>query len=206
MRRITSFTLATGVLLMTATGAFAQEPEAGQEVQLPPDGTQFVYINSQQILENAPGASEAQQTWQEELTRYQQELQGLAAELDSLQEAYQQQESMLSDQAREERQQEIVDKQNQLQQRRAELDQQATQRQQELLNPILQEVQGVIEQVRQERGYTMVFDASTAGLLAADPNLDITGLVLQRMQSGSGSSDTGAGAGADGSGSDADGA
>lgn len=206
MRRITSFTLATGVFLMTAAGAFAQEPEAGQEAQLPPDGTQFVYINSQQIIENAPGASEAQQTWQDELTRYQQELEGLAAELDSLQQAYQQQESMLSEEAREERQEEIVDKQNQLQERRAELDQQATQRQQELLNPILQEVQGVIEQVRQERGYTMVFDASTAGLLAADPSLDITGLVLERMQSGSGASDAGAGAGADGSGSDADGA
>lgn len=206
MRHIISLTLLAGAVLMTGAGVFAQEPEAEQEAQLPPDGTQFVYINSQQIFENAPGASEAQETFQQELTGYQQELEGLVAELDSLQQAYQQQQGMLSEQAREERQQEIVDKQNQLQQRRAALDDQATQRQQELLNPILQRVQGVIEQVRQERGYTMVFDASTPGLLAADPSLDITGLVLQRMQSGSGSTDTGAGAGADGSGSDADGA
>lgn len=206
MRRTTSLTLATGVFLMTAAGAFAQEPETDQETQLPPDGTQFVYINSQQIIENAPGASEAQQTWQEELTRYQEELESLSAELDSLQQAYQQQEGMLSEEAREERQQEIVEKQDQLQERRAELDQQASQRQQELLNPILQEVQGIIEQVRQERGYTMVFDASAAGLLAADPGLDITDLVLQRMQDGSESTDAGAGAGADEGGSDADGA
>lgn len=201
MRRITSLTVFAGLFALAATGASAQEGQGAggaQDVQVPPDGTQFVYINSQRIIENAPGASEAQQTWQQELSQYQQELQAMAADLDSLQQAYQQQEGMLSEQARQQRQEEIVELQRQLQQRRAELDQQATQRQQELLSPILQQVQGVIEEVREERGYVMVFDAATPGLLAADPSLDITGLVLQRMRSGAG----GGGGGAEGAGDD----
>lgn len=194
MRRIMCLTVLAGACLTASTGTAAQQ-QGEQEIQVPPEGTEFVYINSQQIIENAPGASEAQQTWQQELGQYQQELQALAAELDSLQQAYQQQQSMLSEQARQQRQEEIIQKQQELQRRRAELDRQATERQQELLNPILQEVQGVIEQVRRERGYIMVFDAATPGLLAADPSLNITDLVLQRMQSESGSGDAGDGGG-----------
>ncbi|MFW6090209.1 MAG: OmpH family outer membrane protein, partial [Gemmatimonadota bacterium] len=54
-------------------------------------------------------------------------------------------------------------------------------RQQELLQPILERVSGVIEEVRNEREYAMVFDISTEGVVAADPSLDITEIVKARL-------------------------
>ena len=181
-RRLTAAALAA--FLATGLGAghlAAQEGEAAQPAP-PPQNTQFVYIDSQQILQQAPGASEAQQTWSRELAQYRSEVQQLATEIDSMQSNLEQQREMLNQAAIERRQQEIARKQQELRQRAQELEQRAAQRQQELLGPILDQVRTVIAEIREEQGYTMVFDASAAGVLAADPRLDITDLVIRRLQ------------------------
>lgn len=182
MRRIDA--LATILCL----GLLAPVPLSGQEAEPtpPPDGTPFVFVNSQELLERAPGAAEAQRTWESQLQEYRREIQDLAGELDSLQRAYQRQESMLSEQARRQRQQEIVEKQREFRSRQMELEERAGQRQQELLRPILEEVREVLQDVREERGYRMVFDVAAAGVLSADPSLDITDLVLARMRARAG--------------------
>lgn len=166
----------------------------------PPPGTKFVYINSQALLKATPGASKAQETWNKELQHYRSEVQDLASQVDSLEQAYQRQESMLSDAAKSRKQKEIQQKRQQLQQRTQELEQQAAQRQHELMQPILNKVRGVIEKIREERGYTMVFDAAGSGLLAADPSLDITNLVIQRLKAQGDTTSAGDSTGASGSG------
>ena len=178
-------TAALSALFVAGLGAghaAAQEGGGDEQPAPPPENTQFVYIDSQQILQQAPGASEAQQTWSRELAQYRSEVQQLAAEIDSMQSNLEQQREMLNQAAIERRQQEIARKQQELRQRAQELEQRAAQRQQELLGPILDQVRTVIAQIREEQGYTMVFDASAAGVLAADPRLDITDLVIRRLQ------------------------
>lgn len=172
------------VLALAAAGPLAAQAGASPKdsSSAPPPGTKFVYINSQKLLQATPGADKAQKTWNQELQKYRSEVQGLASQVDSLQQAYQRQEAMLSDAAKQRKQQEIDQKRQQLQQRTQQLEQQASQRQQQLLQPILNKVRGVIEQIREERGYTMVFDAAGSGLLAADPKLDITDMVIQRLK------------------------
>lgn len=186
MRHTPTFAAAVvGCLVAVAANAGAsdaQEPEVGGQQTSPPEDTEFVYIDSQVILQEAPGASEAQQTWSRELAQYRGEVQQLAAELDSMQSALDQQQDMLSQEAVDRRRQEIAEKQRELRDRAQQLEQRAAQRQQELLGPILDEVRAVIDEIRQEHGYTMVFDASAAGVLAADPRLDITDLVIERLQ------------------------
>ena len=103
------------------------------------------------------------------------------AEVDSMLAVYRQQEAMLSEEAKAARQQEILEKQSEAQARATQLEQEAGTRQQELLAPILERVSAVIEEVRAEYGYTVVFDVSAAGVVAADPALDITPLVLERL-------------------------
>lgn len=180
--RLTASVLAAFVVVAAgASGAAAQEAQGGSGTA-PPEDTDFVYIDSQAILQEAPGASEAQQTWSRELSQYRSEVQQLATQLDSMQTALEQQQDMLNDAAVERRRQEIAEKRSELQQRAQALEQRAAQRQQELLGPILDQVRAVINEIREERGYTMVFDASAAGVLAADPRLDITDLVIERLQ------------------------
>lgn len=149
-----------------------------------PTGGGFVYLNSQEVLTQAPGSNEAQRTFERELAEMQSELQTRASVLDSLVRDYQRQEVLLSPQAREEKQAEIRTKQQELQSRRAELDSRARQRQQELLKPILDRVSAVIEEMRRENGWPMVFDVSAEGVVAADPSLDITARVIDRLRQG----------------------
>ncbi len=161
-----------GVTFMVAA-AFAQE--------VPPAGTPVVYLRSAEIVQSAPGSVEAQRTFQRELSEAQTELQEQAATVDSMVQDYQRQEVLLSPQAKEEKERNIRSRQTELTNRQRELDTQLQQRQQELLRPILERVSGVIEQIRSEQGYSIVLDASTEGVVAADTTLDITPLVLSRL-------------------------
>ncbi|MFQ5747539.1 MAG: OmpH family outer membrane protein [Gemmatimonadota bacterium] len=151
--------------------------------QAPPTGTTFVYLRSAEILQQVPGYADAQRTFQREFSAWQAELSQQSAEVDSLTQDYQRQEVMLSPQARQQKQQELRDKQQALSKRVSELDNQAKARQQELVKPILERASAVIEQIRTEQGYSMIFDISTEGVVSADPSLDITQLVIDRLKS-----------------------
>lgn len=165
-----------------AAGPLVAQEGDGTPAGPPPDAP-FVVVNTQAILPEVPGARQAQERFQEELQQYEQEVRDLRAEVDSLLDAYRQQEAMLSPEAKQERQQEILQRQQELQTRAGELEQQAGERQQELLKPILDRVSAVIEEIRQENGYTMVLDIAASGVVAADPSLDITALVIERLRS-----------------------
>lgn len=171
-------------LLIVTVASLANTGSIRAQVQPdspPPPGTPMVFLNTQLLLPQVPGAREAQETWQQELQQYNVEVDELRSEIDSLVINYRRQEAMLSPDTKQQRQQEIVKKQEELQLRAAELEQRAGVRQQELLKPILDGVQLVIEDIRQSNDYTFVFDIAAAGVLAADPKLDITALVLERL-------------------------
>jgi len=165
--------LAAAIVALGAQDAHAQGT--------PSRGTPVVYLRGQTILQAAPGAAEAARTFERELADMRTELQRQAAVVDSLLQDYQRQEVLLSPQAKEQKQSQIMNLRNQLQQRQGEMDNQAQQRQQELLGPILERVGGVIETVRSENGYSIVLDASKEGLVAADTTLDITDIILSRL-------------------------
>lgn len=169
---------ALAVLMLPALAHGQQPGDDGQPTQFPP----VAYVNTQQVVTQAPGATEAQEAFQEELKKYQAEVRQMQTTLDSLRQAYQQQEATLTEEARQKRQEEIRQKQQELQQRAQALEEKVGTRQQELLAPILERVQGVIEEIRNERGYALVFDVSGPGVVAADPSLNITQDVLDRLE------------------------
>ncbi|MFW6089646.1 MAG: OmpH family outer membrane protein [Gemmatimonadota bacterium] len=169
-------------LAATALSLLAVLPAAAQEA--PPEGTDFVYLNSADIIQSQPEFAEMTRTFDQEISDRRLELEEQAAAVDSLLREYQEQESVFSPQMREEKQQEIRTRQQALQNRRLEMENELNERQQELLRPILEEVGDAIETVRAERGYSMVFDISTEGVVAADPALDITELVRARVGEG----------------------
>lgn len=181
MKRFVRSALGGLAAVAVATGGLAGQTDSAT-VGAPPAGTQFVFVNTQAILPQVPGAQEAQSTFNQELQQYQAEVETIQAEVDSLMAAYRRQEAMLTPQVKEQRQQEILQKQQELQSRAAELDQRATARQQELLKPLFDRIGQAVETIRTEKDYTIVFDIAGSGVVAADPSLDITGLVLQRLR------------------------
>lgn len=175
---------------MTVVAVLSSAP-ALQAQTMPAPGSPVVYVRGQLLLQEAPGAEEAARTFDRELADMRTELQQQAAVVDSMLQDYQRQEVLLSPQAKEQKQSEIVGLRNQLQQRQQQLDAQAQQRQQELLGPILERVSNEIETIRSENRYAVVLDASKEGLVAADTTLDITAAVLSRLGVGQPSEEPG---------------
>lgn len=172
MKRYMSF----GAVLTVMLAAFAVSPASAQQ------GSKLAYINSQKILAGAPGAAEAQKTLEAETQKYQAELQTLETQLDSMQAALEKQQATLSATAKQQKQTELQQKFAAYQQRRSQLEQTAQQRQEELVAPIMKKVSDIIEQLRKEGGYAMIFDATRAGLVTADTTLDLSDQVLARLK------------------------
>ncbi len=171
-----SFVLAGLLVLLGAAALEAQTPRIG-------------YIDSQAILQEAPGAQEAQAEFERNMQAYQEEIQRMGQELEGLIEQYQQQQATLSPEARERREQEIRQKERSYQERVEEMEMEAQQRQQELVGPILDRMSGAIEEIRAEGGYTMIFDVASRAIIAADPDLDLTDQVLEHLRQTTGNND-----------------
>jgi outer membrane protein len=140
------------------------------------------YINSQSILAEAPGAKEAQTKFDADMATYRTEVQQMQTDLETLVKQYETQQAMLSPSAKQQRETDIRTKQKAYQDRLAAIDQRAGQRQQELVQPVMDKINQVIEVIRAEGGYSLIFDVSAGGVVAADPGLDLTPEVIRRLK------------------------
>ncbi|HET9767141.1 MAG TPA: OmpH family outer membrane protein, partial [Thermoanaerobaculia bacterium] len=52
---------------------------------------------------------------------------------------------------------------------------------QEIMNPIEEQILRVINQVGQEQGYTLIFKKFQSGLVYADESIDLSPVVIQRF-------------------------
>lgn len=172
MRRLLFGGLAA--LALTAAPAMGQAP------------LKIGFINSQAILEQAPGAREASEQFDQELAGMRTQLQPQAQELDSLIAQFEAQSLTLSEEARRQRQQAIIQKQQALQQAASQMEVQAEQRRAQLVQPVMDRISRVIEALRVEGSYHLIFDVAGGSIIAADPQLDLTQEVVRRLQSADG--------------------
>ena len=140
------------------------------------------YVNSQEILANAPGAKEAQAQFDKEMQNYNAQAQQIRNELSQMQQDLQSQSLTLSKEAKANREQELQTKTQQAQQRMNQLNQQAQQRQRELEQPVMDKINAVIDSIRVEGHYTFILDAANGSVLSADPSLDLTQEVIRRLK------------------------
>ena len=149
------------------------------------------WIDSNSVLSQYAGAQEARQQMEESLSSYQTEIEQMNNDFQTAMAAFQQQQATMTAEARQNRQEQLQSQQRVLQQRVAQLEQQASQRQAEVFEPVMTEIQAVIENIRVEGNYAMILDTSSQAILAADPALDLTQEVLRRLQDAGADSDGG---------------
>jgi outer membrane protein len=171
--------LLAGVTAASAARAQGQGPQA--------QALKLAFINSQLILANTPGRAEAESTFSRELVGYQAQVQALQAALDTAVADYNRAALVLSPTAKAQREQQIRDLETRTRTQINDLQQRANAREQQLTAPIMARVTAVIEGIRAEFNFSMIFDASAqnGGLVSADRALDISQLVIQRLQAGS---------------------
>lgn len=150
--------------------------------------SRVAFVNSQRLLAEAPGAQEAQRTFEAEMRRFQAQVDSLENELERLRADFERQQSTLTQAARQQRQEELQRKFNDFQQRVAQIEQQAQQRRQQLLEPVTRRIGEAIEQVRREGNYALILDAASGIIVSADPALDVTNQVLAKLRQASPSS------------------
>jgi outer membrane protein len=172
------FRLATPLALAAAAILTAQ-PARAQGTPVP----KIAYLNSQVILQQAPGRAEAEAQFEKEMATYRQQVQRMGDSLQTMIADYNKVELSLSPAAKETRQKAIRDREAAYQKRTQDLEQAAQQRQVQLIQPVTEKIQKIIADIRAEENYAMIFDAgSSAGVLvAADSSLNITDKVLARL-------------------------
>lgn len=169
MRVLSFVTLGLAVLLGGAHPGEAQ------------DSPSIAYIDSQVVMQQVPGAREAEREFTEIMQEYEGELQAMGQEIDQLVTELQEQYEQLTPEQIEEREEEIRQKELEYNLRVEELEGEAQERRAELLDPILRRMSEAIEEIRQERELEMVFDAASQAILAANPDLNLTGEVIDRL-------------------------
>jgi outer membrane protein len=110
-------------------------------------------------------------------------VQKLSDSLTALQEAYTKEEPSLAPAAKDAKLKTLREKQADYQERVQKLNDQASQKEAELMQPIMDLVRRSLDEVRAEGGYAFIFDVSQGQfIVAADKNLDVTDRVLAKLR------------------------
>ena len=176
--RASSIALATSLIAIGAAGAQTAQASAPVTVKIG-------YINSAQLLQEAPGRAEAEAQFDREVGAYRTQLQRMNDSLNTLMAAFDRDAAKLDTTTRAARGKVIRDRETEYQARARGLDSTMQARQAQLVKPIMERVQAVIESIRQEDGYSMILDvgAQASVVVAADKRLDLTDRVLARLKS-----------------------
>src|SRR5437016_9981321 len=155
-----------------------------QATQAPPAAVKIGYINSAQLLQQAPGRAEAEAQFDREVGVYRQQIQRMDDSLKTMMAAFDRDAPKLDSVTRETRRTTIGQREVEYQTRARGLDSTMQARQAELVKPIMQRVQTVIEAIRAEDGYAVILDvgAQVSVVVAADKKLDLTDRVLARLK------------------------
>lgn len=146
-------------------------------------GQKFAFINSQALLQNAPGRADAEAAFEKEMVGIRAQLQKLQDSLTAMNEAWAKEEPTLQGAAKDARMKVLRDKESNWSQQAQKLQAQAQDRQEELMQPIMDNLRKVLDDVRMEGGYSFIFDvAAGAFIVSADKNLDITERVVAKMR------------------------
>ena len=171
--RASSFALFTSLILAGTASSQGTAP------------AKIAYINSALLLQQAPGRAEAEAQFDREVGAYRQQIQRMDDSLKTLVAAFDRDAAKMDSVAREARRHSIGQREAEYQSRARGLDSTMQVRQAQLVKPIMERVQAVIETIRTEDGYSMIFDvgAQTSVVVAADKKLDLTDRVLARLKS-----------------------
>jgi Skp family chaperone for outer membrane proteins len=185
MRRVVFVCLVVAVAGIAALAAAQNPPAAARPAQAQGSSlARVAYINSRTILDSTPGYVAAESTFYQEFQGMRDEVQKLQQQLDSAVNAFQQASIAMSPAAKEAKRRELQTMNDRMTQRSSELDSQARARNQELLGPFQQRINTIIQGIRAEGNYAVIFDADAQGsaIVAADPALNLTAKVIARVK------------------------
>ena len=145
----------------------------------------FAYVDSQYILEHITEYKQAKQELDNISYQWQEEIETAYQDIDKLYRAYQTDKVLLTDKMRQDREDEIIEKEKEvkeLQQQRFGTDGDLYKKQEELIRPIQNLIYNAIQEFAEQGRYSVIFDKSSDLLmLYADENLDKSEKILDYL-------------------------
>ena len=148
------------------------------------------YVDSNEIMNNFDEVRQVQADLEKEQRRLESEFNELVFGLDSLKQDYDRQRLLMSDTRRNEKENEIANKEKSVQ--KFQLDKfgpegEIYRIQNELLKPVLAKIDSAIQKVGSERGYDFILDAMSGALLYALDSHNLTEDVMDELAKATGS-------------------
>ena len=167
-----------------AMPAAAQNPPSAPARVAPPAAQRLAFLSSRTILDSTPGYAAAESTFVREYQGMRDEVQKLQQSLDSAVQTFDQASIALSPAAKDVKRRELQQMQDRVTQRSGELDARARARNQELLEPFRSRINTIIQGIRAEGNYALIFDSDAQGngIVAADPMLSLTSKIIERVR------------------------
>ncbi len=149
-------------------------------------GQRLAYVDVQKLLNSHADYLEAQEELDGLAQRWRQEIAQQYDAIKSLYNKYQAEQVLLSDDARKQREDEIMNRETEvrdLQKQRFGPEGDLFKRRQELVQPIQDRVFRAIEEYARERGYDFIFDkSSSAAMIFSNPEYDKTEDILNKLK------------------------
>jgi outer membrane protein len=143
------------------------------------------YIDTVKIFAEFKETVEAEEVYSKEVEAWKKKAEDMEREIAQMREEIQSQSLMMSEEK-------LAEKKLALEQRFKEYQQymsdifgdegEAARRNRELTEPIVEKINGVIAQLAEEEGYTIVLDAAQGNIVYAKKEMDLTEMVLERLQ------------------------
>ena len=166
--------LAVIVLLLGTTGYANTEAVAAETSK------QIVTVNIQDILLASEAGQEVKKVLEEKVGEFQNKFQQEQEEIDTLRAEIEKKGSVWSTEVREEKERDYQKRVREMQIKSEDAQFELQQLEKQVMSPVLNELQKVIEEVGEKNGYAMILD-SRAGLLYVDKSLDISEMVKREL-------------------------
>ncbi|MBI4723424.1 MAG: OmpH family outer membrane protein [Candidatus Stahlbacteria bacterium] len=142
------------------------------------------YIDSNRLLEKYKGREELKSKLERELTKWQEDAIKRKQKVESLIKEFENQSAMLSEEARARKRQEIEKLQAEYEQFVQEIyapDGLAKKRNDEIMKPFIEKVNLLLQKIGKDRGYTIILDATSSGLVYVKEGMDLTDEVVAEL-------------------------
>jgi outer membrane protein len=175
----TNWRRATTLLIALAGVVIATSPTLAQTE------AKLGFINSERLYLEYEGFKQAEADYKNELDGWLRDLRTREENLVQLESDYRAQQPMLSEERRLQRENELQRSTREYEQFRESIFGQsglAQQRNQELLEPVLAQVQSAVESVAADEEFAIIFDAVDGNIIFGEKRYDITDLVLDQLR------------------------
>ena len=171
---------ALGVAL-AATPSFAQTPQPATPSSVAAAGGKFAFINIQRVASESSEGKASTAKVQALNQQKVQQLNEMNKKLQADQQKLQTQSSVMSDAARGQLERDVERQQKEIQRFTQDAQDEVQNLQQDLQNGFQQKLLPIIQKVVSEHNVDILFSANDAGIVWANPALDLTGDVIKRF-------------------------